>query len=202
MNHFWANVSRIDWTGLGTKVALWLLIATLAMLVLPIPTLQSLYLQQWVANNGFSLGLMVVFSASYLLGQWLLWLLHKATYKRRQLEQQQQFERKIALLDGQERAILREYFLQASSVVRMPYGHPAVSELLKVGILEEAGSVQHYAIEGTVGLLRLNPNAKQLLSRQALRLPEANMTDEQRQHLLSSRPDFISTLNGGRRHAA
>lgn len=202
MTHFLTLLRYINWTGVGIKIALWFLVAGLALLVLPIPALQSLYLSSWVDNNGFMIGLATLFSASFLVAQWLLWLLNKITYQRRQQEQQQQFETKIALLDSQERAILREFFLQASSVVRMPFNHPAVSELNNVGILEQAGGVEHYAIEGTVGLFRLNPNAKQLLTRQALRLPELNMTEEQREHLLASRPDFINTLNSKRQSAA
>ncbi|QIZ75514.1 superinfection exclusion B family protein [Ferrimonas lipolytica] len=203
MNNFWEYLSRIDWGSISSRLAMWLLTASLALLTLPIPTLQSLYLQQWVQQHGFGIGLTVVLSACFLGAQWLQWVLYKATYKRRQLEQTQLMEQKISLLDGQERAILREFFLQGTSVIKMPCKHPAVSELLRVGILEQAEDIQHYAIEGPVGLLRLNPDAKKRLNRQALRLPEANMSDEQRKQLQAARPEFISTLNNSnRRHAA
>ncbi|MFI3245025.1 MAG: superinfection exclusion B family protein [Ferrimonas sp.] len=193
-----------QWHWLAKKVAIsiamWCLIAGLALMTLPIPTLQSLYLQQWVEEHGFLIGLMVIVSASYLAAAAVLWIIQQRLMQQQQLQWRQQIVDKMKFLDAQERAILREFFLQANPLVKMPLHQSTVMELLESGILEQVGEQQQYAIEGPVAQLRLSQVARQHLNRTVLRLPEGELNEQQRQQLIASRPDFITAVNTGRRN--
>ncbi|MBY5993621.1 superinfection exclusion B family protein [Ferrimonas balearica] len=187
---------------LMTRLALWALVASLALLFLPLSALQSLFLKEWVAQNGFLLGLVTVLSASYLLaGALRIWLgnLH---HRQQAQQRRQSIEAKLSVLDGVERAVLREFFLQGKSVIPMPLNHPAVEELKGCGVLVQLGAPEHYAIEGPVGQMKIAAEARAKLSRQALRLPEGNLSEQQRAALLAARPEFANSLGRGRRHAA
>ncbi|WP_028117962.1 superinfection exclusion B family protein [Ferrimonas senticii] len=185
-----------------TLVALWLLLTALTLLLLPMSMLQSLLLQQWASNHGFWIGLTALASGSYLLAEVLHWQFRRHSDKRQQRHQLAQLERKIGLLDNQERAVLREFFLQANSLVRMPLANIAVNELLHYGVIEQIGDSEHYAIEGRVAQMRISDYAKPLLNRQILRIPEGTMTEAQRNQLLAARPEFIISLGRSRRKAA
>ncbi len=184
------------------QLALWTLLACLALLWLPLSTLQSLFLREWVDSHGFGLGLGVVLSATYLLA-WALRIGFGELLSRQQQEQRrQQITEKLSVLDGTERAVLREFFLQGKSLVSMPLNHPAVEELKLAGVLEQVGGVEHYAIEGPVATMKIAAAARTQLNRQKLRLPEGTPTETQRAALLAARPEFANSLTRGRRHAA
>lgn len=184
------------------QLALWTLLACLALLWLPLSSLQSLYLKDWVSNNGFTLGLGVVLSATYLLA-WALRIGFGELLGRQQMVQRrQQITDKLTVLDSSERAVLREFFLQGKSLVSMPLNHPAVEELKQTGVLEQVGGVEHYAIEGPVATMKIAAVARSQLNRQRLSIPEGSPSETQRAALLAARPEFANSLARGRRHAA
>ncbi|ADN74803.1 conserved hypothetical protein [Ferrimonas balearica DSM 9799] len=187
---------------LCSQLALWLLLTCLALLWLPLSTLQSLYLQAWVAEQGFWLGLGVVASACYLLASALRLGVGELLSRQQQERRKQLVMEKLSVLDGGERAVLREFFLQSKSLVAMPLNHPAVEELKQAGVLEQVGGVEHYAIEGPVAPMKITTVARTRLTRQLLRLPEGTPSETQRAALLAARPEFANSLTRGRRHAA
>ncbi|MBY6187584.1 superinfection exclusion B family protein [Marinobacter hydrocarbonoclasticus] len=183
------------------QLAMWTLLASLALLWLPLSTLQSLFLKGWVESNGFWLGLGVVGSATYLLA-WALRLGFGELLTRQKRERRRaQISEKLTVLDGSERAVLREFFLQSKSMVAMPLNHPAVEELKSSGVLEQVGNVEHYAIEGPVATMKIAATARSGLTRQALRLPEGAPSETQRAALLAARPEFANSLARSRRAA-
>ncbi|GAA4874126.1 superinfection exclusion B family protein [Ferrimonas pelagia] len=202
MNEFFAFLQRTDWSAMMAKFALWLLTASLALLILPLPTLESLLLNRWVESNGFVLGLSAVLSASYLIAylirMGLYWLNQQLLNKKRL----SQIHAKILTLDGQERAVLREFFLQAKGVIPMPLANNAVASLLESGVLEQTGATEHYAIEGQIAPLTIALPAKAQLTRHHLRLPEGQLDEQQKAALISARPEFINGPKRNRRQAA
>ncbi|WP_067664175.1 superinfection exclusion B family protein [Ferrimonas marina] len=194
-------IASIPFALLAARIALWLLIAASALLLLPLANLQSLHLQEWVGRNGFSLGLTVVLSGSYLLAHGLMLGVSGLTQKQQRKLAEQRLQQKLQLLDGQERAVLREYLLQSKSTLAMPLTHPTVNELMQSGVLVQAGATEHYAIEGPVAPLKIANGAKARLTRQLLRLPEGQLDEQQKAALMASRPEFMAGKRS-RRQAA
>ncbi|WP_417346574.1 superinfection exclusion B family protein [Ferrimonas sp.] len=184
------------------KLALWLLVTSLALLWLPVKWAQSLYLQQWVTDYASWLGLAVVASCAYLATLAGRLIFGRIMQQRLAAQQKLLMEEKVQTLDNTERAILREFILQARGSVPMPLNHHGVSALVESGILARAGSVEEYAIEGPVAPLKITAMARGKLTRKVLRLPEGQLSEEQRERLLASRPEFAANLTRGSRHAA
>ncbi|TKB48625.1 hypothetical protein FCL40_10715 [Ferrimonas sediminicola] len=184
------------------KLALWLLVTSLALLWLPVQWAQSLYLQQWVSHYASWLGLTVVASAAYLATLVGRLLFQRLMQQRLAAQQKLMVEEKVQTLDNTERAILREFILQGRGSVPMPLNHHGVSALVDAGILARAGSVEEYAIEGPVAPLKITAIARGKITRKVLRLPEGQLSEEQRERLLASRPEFAANLSRSSRHAA
>lgn len=184
------------------KLVLWLLVTSLALLMLPLRMAQSLFLQQWIEQHAASIGLVAMTCVGYLLSLGIRLGLSKMLEERQQGTMKQRIREKIGALDHGERAVLREFILQGKSSIRMPIHHHSVADLLDHGILAQAGASEEYAIEGTVAPVKIAALARRHITRKVLRLPEEQLTEQQREHLLASRPEFAANLNRSGRHAA
>ncbi|USD38039.1 MULTISPECIES: superinfection exclusion B family protein [Ferrimonas] len=183
-------------------LALWLLITSCALLWLPLNLAQSLFLQQWISSYASWIGLTAVASGAYLATLGLRLVFGQVLNQRYQGQIRQKVAEKILTLDNTERAILREFVLQGKGSIAMPLNHHGVNELIESGILTRAGAVEEYAIEGPVAPLKITAAARTKLTRKVLRLPEGQLSDQQRERLLASRPEFAANLNRSGRHAA
>ena len=111
-------------------------------------------------------------------------------------------EAKVNLLDRAERALLREFFLQGATILTLPQNEPAVKSLLNACILEHLGNERHYAIQGPTADYKIAMKARIYLNRDVLRLPAGEPSQEEMQHLIKARPQFLNGLVQNRKHAA
>lgn len=110
-------------------------------------------------------------------------------------------EAKVNLLDRAERALLREFFLQGATILTLPQNEPAVKSLLNACILENLGNERHYAIQGPTADYKISMKARIYLNRDVLRLPAGEPSQEEMQHLIKARPQFLNGLVQNRKHA-
>lgn len=143
----------------------------------------------------------VVLSAVFLsetfadLGKGLLSSVHKRLLSGRIRE-------RLAVLDHQERAILREFFLQRRSTIGLPSDEPAVQGLVEVGVLRSCRLPDGVSPPGYQGY-QIHPWARPLLTSRTLNLPVGEMNDDQIQYLKATRPEFVlKELRLRRRRAA
>lgn len=109
-----------------------------------------------------------------------------------------QVEKKIrTMLDPHEKAVLREFIIQAKNTIEIPIDHHVVSGLLNSGVIEIAGE---YATGNIlIGLLtpvRLSEVAQALIysNPMVIEIPNREPTEAEKQNILNRRPDFIRQL--------
>lgn len=109
-----------------------------------------------------------------------------------------QIEKKIrTMLDPHEKAVLREFIIQAKNTIEIPIDHHVVSGLLTSGVIEIAGE---YATGNIlIGLLtpvRLSEVAQDLIysNPMVIEIPNREPKEAEKQNILNRRPDFIRQL--------
>lgn len=184
------------------RIGMWLWGALALLLFAPESWSQRFGLEQWLAPAQPILAVaFVVLSAVFLsetsaeIGRNLLQDLRKRQASHRIGE-------RLAVLDHQERAILREFFLQRRSTIGLPADEPAVQGLVDVGILRRCTLPDGFSPHGYNGY-QLHPWARPLLTARLLHLPVGEMNDDQIQYLKATRPEFVvRELRLRRRRAA
>lgn len=101
--------------------------------------------------------------------------------------------RYVKKLDEQEKAVLREFIIQGQNTMEMPVEDKTVAGLIYKGVLEKIGSKGEYSVRGPMLPVVISPVAKKHMNPQMLGMPSV-LTDETRQTLAESRPQFIREL--------
>ncbi|MBO1272464.1 MULTISPECIES: superinfection exclusion B family protein [Shewanella] len=193
---------KISMRGLLLRLSLWGMLLTTLLLFVPSPLLHLVSLDEWTINNGHYIGLGLLCSLAYIGALVVNFLLDEAIKYLQGRRVDDAIEEKVQLLDPAERALLREFFLQGSSVLTMPKDDLVVQSLLRSHILECIGNERHYAIQGPTADFKISMKARKYLNRRILRLPAGELSKEDMQHLIKTRPQFINNLAQVRKHAA
>ncbi|RCU51651.1 MULTISPECIES: superinfection exclusion B family protein [Corallincola] len=114
------------------------------------------------------------------------WVLNR----RRRQEMKQAIDEKVTMLDHQERAILREFFIQRRSTITLPDHEPAVRALLEAHVLLRNPAPDEKETDAYKGFA-LHQWARPKLTSRVLQLPVGDMTEEQIRYLKQTRPAFV-----------
>ncbi len=184
------------------RIMLWLMVCCAVLLAIPEHVLTLLALDKFVPEHAHFIGLGLIVSVAYFLTQLLNIGLDESIRHLTDKRVTETIEAKIQLLDRAERALLREFFLQGATILTLPQNEPAVKSLLNACILECLGNERHYAIQGSTAEYKIAMKARMYLNRGVLRLPAGEPSQEEMQHLIKARPQFINGLVQNRKHAA
>lgn len=184
------------------RAMLWLAVTSFSLLFLPQDLLARLYLDTLVSSHAQFIGLGLIIAAAYFFTRTINFLLDEAIRHLTDKRMVETIEAKVKLLDPAERALLREFFLQGATILTLPQNELAVKSLLNTCILECLGNERHYAIQGPTAEYKISMKARIYLNRDVLRLPSGEPSQEELQHLIKTRPTFISGLVQQRKHAA
>ncbi len=145
--------------------------------------------QKWIFSGFLFLiaGIVLILILRKTLSQ-LIWLAQWMMKKRRLIQD-------IHHLDENEKAVLREFFLQAQNTLDLPVEDKTVAGLIHKGILEIVGSKGQYSVRGLMLPVMIAASAHKKMHPQSLGLP-AVLTDENRKALNASRPAFIYEMAG------
>tara|TARA_B100001094_G_scaffold333028_2_gene407992 strand:- start:5340 stop:5801 length:462 start_codon:yes stop_codon:yes gene_type:complete len=127
------------------------------------------------------------------------YFLDQFTYKIQKKRAQHKMSEKLKFLDLSERALLREFFLQRSSILIMPTEEIAVQELIESGILQyvnQRPTRSHKRKEDGIPMaeIRISMDARRLLRRSQLMLPKEEVTTKHFNKFKVIRPDFSSMI--------
>ena len=111
-------------------------------------------------------------------------------YRKQRLMNRKLLQELLEYLDANEKAVLREFVLQRKSVIKLPVTEPAVKNLLEQGILTYAYGEPGEAGRNTIKPLMVAIAARPLLTFKVLGLNPANMTEEQKNLILNTRPKY------------
>lgn len=184
------------------KLMLWLMVSCIVLLFCPVNVLELLALDEFVPEHAHVIGLGLIISIAYFLSQLVNLGLDESIRYLSDKRTIETIEAKVNLLDRAERALLREFFLQGSTILTLPQNEPAVKSLLNTCILECLGNERHYAIQGPTADYKIAMKARRYLNREVLRLPAGEPSQEEMQHLLRARPQFLNGLMQNRKHVA
>lgn len=167
-------------------------ITAAALLFLPPDLLGQWRLQRLVEQHQPVLALLMIAAGCYFCGHLVksIQVMFQELLGRRFRIRRARF--KLSRLDREERAVLREFFIQRATVLQMPASEPVIYRLVESAVLTPMGEIEQYGQQYTRYVL--SDEAKPFITSQALRLPVSGLTDEQLQFLKATRPDFILKL--------
>ncbi|MBD1391277.1 superinfection exclusion B family protein [Neiella sp. HB171785] len=159
------------------------------LLFIPEPMLVKLNLAGLMATYGAGVSLVYLGVLSYFAVQ-AISLIWQAISERWHWNHNQALARAKALaFDNEERAILREFFLQRKSSLVLPTEQEAVQRLSNASILQPVESnellqegLQRYVIAAS---------ARQFITSNNLRLPVNELTDDDIRYFKAARPEYI-----------
>ncbi|NKF49421.1 hypothetical protein G3R49_02340 [Shewanella sp. WXL01] len=181
---------------------LWWVIACASMLFVPVHVLENLGIAAVVKQYNHFIGLGLLVGIAYFLSQLVSFFADESIAYLKEKKTTEVIQAKVNLLDPSERALLREFFLQSSTILTLPQNELAVRSLLETNILEKLGNDRHYAIQGPTADYKISMKARVFLNREVLRLPSGEPSAEEMSHLLKARPNYINSLVQTRKHAA
>ena len=116
--------------------------------------------------------------------------------RNRYLRSKREKYRKQALhsLDPKEKAVLREFYIQAQSTLQLPIDQPIVAGLLAKGILGRVGQHGERSLAGVLWPVVIHEDAEQELTLDMIELPEPNPPADKIQWLRDNRPDFMPEI--------
>lgn len=174
---------------------IWMLLCPIALLFTPakyLPETSTL----WIANHATYLYVGILTSVSYFLTIFCLFLFELGWQHYTLKKRKRHIADMLAQLDFNERAILREFWLQRKSVITLPISEPSVKRLLDAGILEPAHPAPDFYVkthtkDKQVRPLIISLHARPLISFKVIGLNPTTMTAEQIEWLKNARPRFI-----------
>ncbi|WP_418139442.1 superinfection exclusion B family protein [Oceanimonas smirnovii] len=177
------QVSTLNW------FMCWLMLSCLLITLLPDSLFTGAF-GLWLADYQLLFVLALVLSATYFLSIGAIMLFQHVFYRKQRVTRQKLLKELLEYLDPNEKAVLREFVIQRKSVIKLPVTEPAVKNLLNQGILTYAyGEPGENSLQAIKALM-ITLEARPLLTFRVLGLNPANMTEEQKSQLLSSRPRY------------
>jgi hypothetical protein len=186
------NMPYWNWTYLThpRKLLIWIWAVSALMLFSPARVIERFGLTDLIAEISPLLGIMFFLVSAIFLCETFSELIAAIAKRIRAKEIKQEINEKIAILDHQERAILREFFIQRRSTIVLPTNEPAVRALLEAHVLQRTPTPDERSEDRFQGF-SLHQWAKPKLTSRLLQLPVGDMTEEQIQYLKQTRPDFV-----------
>lgn len=191
LDHFYRHLPNTTTQWL-LRAALMLLFFTSSLLLLPENTLESLRLAGWAETNRPILSLTLLVISSGIFAKFVALGIKLAEEQLRAVFRQRKAKAKLQMLDNDERALLREFFLRRSSSLPLPYQHPVVQRLLDSFVLTPDHQLQ-VEEENYRRAFCISDEARPYITGSRLQLPVYELTENDIRYLKASRPDFLQS---------
>ena len=100
----------------------------------------------------------------------------------------------ITNIDMHEKAVLREFYIQGKSTLKLPYEDSTVAGLVHKGILLQVGEIGSMSMVGMILSFKINERAMEHISYDLLDLPKGEPSPEQIEIIRRNRPRWVSEL--------
>jgi len=165
------------------------------LVIAPESILVKLGLQKITEDARIYISFAFIISTSLLIVELILFifkLIKKRYYKIKNIKLLNTY---IENIDRAELLLLREFFIQGQSSIKLPLNHPVVAGLIKKGIIEQIGSIGQQMAAGIVFPFRINEDIEPSITNEVLKLP-LKITKENAKQISEERPAYvISILN-------
>lgn len=163
-------------------------IASGVLLFAPEALLQKLHLDSLLSSYGTLVSLIYLITFCYfaIIGVGYVWRLLTGQIQTRRAGQLA--ELKAASLDHEERAVLREFFLQRTRSLILPVEQEAVQRLINSHILQ---NLEPYPSDEPTQRFGIAPAARRFITSNNLRLPINELTEDDIRYFKAARPEYI-----------
>jgi ammonia channel protein AmtB len=193
-----------DIVKLPTKYFVIVALCAGAILSLPTSILKWLHLDALPAPSGAIVGIVFIASCAVILVKVADRIALNWQAGTRAAERTTRVMEKLVRLDGEERAILREFVFNQSTL-RLPMDKPAVAGLISSGVIQRVGAVAHGTVYGVLTAFRLSDDADAFLTDETLGIPSylittdgdgrKTLTEAGRDWIAEHRPSFAGDLD-------
>lgn len=101
----------------------------------------------------------------------------------------------ISSIDMHEKAVLREFYIQGKSTLKLPYEDSTVSGLVHKGILLQVGEIGSMSMVGMILSFKINEKAMEHITYELLNLPKGESSPEQIEYISRNRPRWVAELD-------
>ncbi|MCG6200216.1 superinfection exclusion B family protein [Psychromonas antarctica] len=173
-----------------TLTIAWICLASATLLIVPASLLQRPDTAAWSMTYMPYVWILALLTGSYLITRLVTFIFSYCcgVLAKRQLLASR--NKMIRQLDFEEKAVLREFIIQRKNVLSLPMNEPAVSNLLRSGVLVPAFETQE--IKGSSRIIKLSIaiDAREQLTHKVLSLPVGKLTEQEAIILKAARPDY------------
>ncbi len=187
------------------KIIIGIAIFSGSLFIMPNDFLRKLKLDSFVNEFGTFIGiafyaaiiLILVNIVNYFIKSIKDRFLQKKYEKASQIKKEnikQKIVNKIGLLDPHEKAVLREFIIQAKNTIEIPIDHHVVTGLINSGVIEVASNyVTRNILIGLLTSVRLSETAQNIIyeNPEIIGIPNSEPTEQERREVMTSRPSFI-----------
>jgi hypothetical protein len=180
----------LDFNKIPTKLFVLLSIVSGSLLFLPSKILENLKLSKFETDYGKYFGIAFLISTGILIMNFLIWAIKKILLFFLRLKYDKKLQTELTDLDGGEQAVLREFYLNNQSSIKLPYDDPIVKNLLGKRILIRLSDMGEYTIGGMLIAMKINDKIKNKINENTLGIPAMRNNDEKRNFIYNSRPSW------------
>ncbi|MGO1246236.1 MAG: superinfection exclusion B family protein [Oceanisphaera sp.] len=167
----------------------WLLLSCTIVSLLP-GSLFTGSFGEWLYSYRLLFVLGMVASGAYFVSHAAIMLFQHLFSRKQRMMQEKLLKELLDYLDANEKSVLREFVIQRKSVIKLPVTEPAVKNLLEQGILTYAFGEPGEAGLNAIKPLMISIEARPLLTFKVLGLNPNNMTEEQKDLIMNTRPRY------------
>ncbi len=180
-------VKLLESVHLPTPLVAALCLASAVLLFAPTAAVSRLHLDTLATAQGPIIGAVFLVSAAVLVCKAAWEGADKIRRSRARHKRSLAAVRKALDLDPKEAAVLREFFLQGQSTIRMPVADPVVAGLLDAGVLVSKGVYAKVSLHGPMQPLALSSDVEAFTAPESLGMPDEPTPDE-KDAILNQRP--------------
>lgn len=181
--------SFFDFTKLPTKIFVVTALGSATFLFMPDDFTKTLHFDKFIEYSGY-VGIVFVFSTIFILVNFIIWLYQKIEYKINVKKVKEELEKELLNLDHREKAVLREFAIQAQNSIKMPYDDTTVSGLIDKGILKYNMQLGNsFVVNGNNVSLSLSKYIQEVITPEHLDL-SINMTEDEKEYIQQLRPEW------------
>ncbi len=175
---------------------LWIIaIASGVLLFSPARMLHRLRMAEFVGAYGTWVAVVFLLSAVSILVNSFHWAWQaRARSSKRASFEFGRLPVPLRRLSHQEKGVLREFFIQGQNTLRLPIDNPAVTGLLRNGILVQLDSLCEGSLAGLLAPVSIADGLSDLLVASHIDLPCEPVSDADRDYVLNNRPDFLPEI--------
>ncbi len=173
---------------------IWLFLCPSILLCIPSHVLPK-STKLWIEDYTAILYVGILTAVSYFITILFLFCLEKIMIRYHENQKKAQMAKMLQNIDFNERAVLREFWLQRKSMIPLPISEPSVKHLLDAGILEPAYPSADFFHKTHPGDKQIRPliislQARPFISFKVIGLNPTTLTAEQMEWIKNTRPRF------------